>query len=320
DLERTDWRRGYAAARRYRQRTGNLLVPYGFTDPQTQYPLGRWIHDQRTAYAAGTMTGLRVRRLEALGMVWSAEELAWEENLAALAAYADQHGTLAAPRDATALGKQIGVLLSNLRREGGLGKDPERAARRAAQLAALDPDWRPAWPIDWQRHYAMLRQCLDGGATLAEVLPGVTVGGVDVGRWLERQRQPAVWTKLQPGQRERLQQLGVQPVPGQQTADGATAANGGKGSAASGGKGRTSGTDAFQRGVQALRRFRDREGHTRVPRGHTETWTTNGNGDEGGGGQEVTVRLGIWRSNTRTRRQHLTPEQFHLLDRLGLFD
>ncbi|GAB2591846.1 hypothetical protein GCM10027168_26250 [Streptomyces capparidis] len=45
----------------------------------------------------------------------------------------------------------------NLRRRGGLGEDSERAARRTAQLAALDPDRRPAWPIDWQRHYAMLR-------------------------------------------------------------------------------------------------------------------------------------------------------------------
>ncbi|GAB2628314.1 DEAD/DEAH box helicase [Streptomyces capparidis] len=316
DVERTDWRRGYAAARRYQRRTGNLLVPYGFTDPQTQYPLGRWIHDQRTAYTAGTMTGLRIRRLEALGMVWSAEELAWQENLAALAAYADQHGTLAAPRGAAALGKQVGVLLSNLRREGGLGKDPERAARRAAQLAALDPDWRPAWPIDWQRNYAMLRQCLDGGATLAEVLPGVTVGGIDVGRWLERQRQPTVWAKLQPGQRQRLETLGIQPAPGQGPGDA------GGGAAASGRKGRGNGADAFQRGVEALRRFREREGHVRVPRGHVETWTADGDGggDGGGGGQEVAVRLGVWRSNMRTRRERLTPEQFHLLDELGLFD
>ncbi|MGA5552831.1 hypothetical protein [Streptomyces lavendulocolor] len=28
---------------------------------------------------------------------------------------------------------------------------------RAAQLAEIDPDWCPAWPIDWQRHYAGMR-------------------------------------------------------------------------------------------------------------------------------------------------------------------
>jgi hypothetical protein len=34
----------------------------------------------------------------------------------------------------------------------------------------------------------------------------------------------------------------------------------------------------------------------------------------------VTVRLGVWRSNMRTRRERLTREQFQLLDRPGLFD
>lgn len=38
----------------------------------------------------------------------------------------------------------------------------------------------------------------------AEVLPGFTVHGMDVGKWLAKQRKPEVWQALTEGQRERL--------------------------------------------------------------------------------------------------------------------
>jgi hypothetical protein len=53
----------------------------------------------------------------------------------------------------------IGQHMANLRRKGaknGLGKDPKRAEQRAAQLAAIDPDWDCPWPLDWQRHDRLL--------------------------------------------------------------------------------------------------------------------------------------------------------------------
>ncbi len=40
----------------------------------------------------------------------------------------------------------IGQHMANLRRKGGLGKDAGRAAERAAQLAAIDPDWTAHGP------------------------------------------------------------------------------------------------------------------------------------------------------------------------------
>ncbi|WP_350206308.1 DEAD/DEAH box helicase family protein [Streptomyces sp. 2P-4] len=55
NTERQDWRRGVEAAFRYREREGDLQVPYEHTEGP--YPLGRWLSDQRRAYRAGTMTG-----------------------------------------------------------------------------------------------------------------------------------------------------------------------------------------------------------------------------------------------------------------------
>ncbi|MEU0275770.1 hypothetical protein [Streptomyces sp. NPDC006307] len=82
------------------------------------------------------------------------------------------------------MGRPIGQWLSNCRRPGAL------SAERATQFAAIDRDWCPAWPIDWQRHYAGVKALIvDGGAAADEITPGVTVHGADVGRWLVRQRE-----------------------------------------------------------------------------------------------------------------------------------
>ncbi|MFD9523747.1 helicase associated domain-containing protein [Streptomyces sp. NPDC059979] len=175
NTERQDWRRGAEAALRYRQREGDLDVPYEHVETAGAFPLGRWLSDQRRAYRAGAMTGERATELEELGIVWDTADAGFETNLGAARAYHELHGTLAAPRQATALDQAVGQWLTNVRRPGGLGKDPARAQRRAAALAAIDPDWNPGtrgWTVDWQRHYAYLAQLLAGGARLTAVVPG----------------------------------------------------------------------------------------------------------------------------------------------------
>nr|WP_308380154.1 helicase associated domain-containing protein [Streptomyces sp. ISL-43] len=231
DTERQDWRRGYAALKKFTQREQHARVPYDHKEGAQ--PLGQWIAEQRRAYGAGQMTGRRAARLEALGMLWSPADERFQENLAAARAYHDQHWTLCAPRTATALDKPIGQVLSNLRRPGALDKHPERTAA----LAAIDPDWNPAWSPEWQRHYAAARELLADEDVLPHVEPGVTVHGMDIGRWLEQQRQHTVWTGLTDGQRERLEQLGIQPLPLEQEAP-AKPSKGASG--------------AFERGVEAM--------------------------------------------------------------------
>ncbi|MGW2681395.1 helicase associated domain-containing protein [Streptomyces sp. NPDC001436] len=206
-------RPGYKTAWRYREREGDLDVPYNHNEGA--YPLGRWLSDQRRAYRAGTMTGQRALDLEQLGIVWDTADADFAENLAAARAYFELHGTLAAPRSATALDKPVGQWLTNVRRPGGLGKDPDRATRRAAALAAIDEDWNPGdddhgWTVDWQRHYAYLTQLLAEGARLTAIKPGITRHGEDVGRWLATQRRD--WTRLNAEQQARLGKLGVTPA------------------------------------------------------------------------------------------------------------
>ncbi|WP_236064729.1 helicase associated domain-containing protein, partial [Streptomyces poriferorum] len=166
--------------------------------------------DQRRSMRAGTMLPERAEDLEALGIVWDPADAVWEENLGAARAYAVAYGTLAAPVTAMIMDRPVGQWLANARKKNGLGKDPERAQRRAAQLASIDPDWNPAWPVDWQRHYAALAGLVAPGGVVGYVEPGAMVNGLDVGRWLAAQQDG--WEALSGGQRERLVQLGVRPL------------------------------------------------------------------------------------------------------------
>ncbi|MFF3558327.1 Helicase associated domain protein [Streptomyces tsukubensis] len=288
DTERQDWARGWAKLKEYVEREGHARVPYEHREGAT--PLGQWVAEQRRAYAAGQMTGQRARRLERLGMVWSVADERFQENLAAARVYYEEHWTLCAPRAATVLDRPVGQWLSNLRRPGALEGRPEWEAA----LLAVDEDWNPEWSADWQRHFAALRELVreEEGA---EVMPGFTVHGMDVGKWLDRQRTPKVWAALKEGQRERLEAIGVTP-PAPVAAEPELPAGPS-----------TAPVSAFERGVAALAQYKAREGSVKVPRGHTEVL------EDG-----TAVKLGVFLSNSKSRRAKLTADKLAALAGLGL--
>ncbi|MEU4877515.1 Helicase associated domain protein [Streptomyces sp. NPDC021608] len=287
DTERQDWARGWAALKTFVEREQHAQVPYGHKEGA--YPLGQWVAEQRRAHGAGQLGGRRVARLEELGMLWSPADERFQANLQAAKAYYEQHWTLCAPRSAAVLDRPVGQWLSNLRRPGALDGRPEwRAA-----LEDVDPDWNPAWPADWQRHYAALRELVREEEGATEVLPGLTVHGMDIGRWLARQRRPEVWASLAEGQRERLGRAGVTPM----AASPAQASS----------KSSVPRMTAFERGLAALTQYKMREGTVKIPRGHVERL------DDG-----TEVRLGVFLSNHRTRRAKLTADRLAALATLGL--
>ncbi|OSP40033.1 helicase [Streptomyces sp. 13-12-16] len=302
------WLEGYQALLRWRKEneiTGLYAVPYDVeveVGATKAFPLGRWVHQQRKALRAGELEERRKTLLDApeAGMVWEPGEEAWENKLAALRSYQRATGHLA-PRQNAVWGEgeamvPVGQHMANLRRKGGLGKDPERAAVRAAQLAAVDEDWNCPWPLNWQRHYRVLADLVDADGHLPDIEPGVLMDGDDIGRWLQRQRRD--WKLLSSEQQERLTTLGVKPLEALAAAPPAVSA------------GKTAAT--FHRGAAALAQYVTREGHHRVPRGHVEEMVVEGED------APVPVKLGVWVSNTKSRRNKLTPDQRVTLKELGL--
>ncbi|MEU3557792.1 DEAD/DEAH box helicase [Streptomyces fragilis] len=311
------WLEGYRALLRWRKEneiTGLYAVPY---DTEVEagatraFPLGRWVHQQRKALRVGELEPRRKELLDApeAGMVWEPGEEAWERKLAALRSYRRATGHLA-PRQDQMWGESeieglvpVGQHMANLRRKGGLGKNPTRAEQRAAQLAAIDPDWNCPWPLDWQRHYRHLADLVDADGALPDIAPGVLMDGDDIGRWLQQQRKPGIWARLSAEQQERLTALGITPLKAPSAAPAAARAT----------KGPNKAQQAFQRGLAALTQWVEREGADQpVPRSHSEQITVDGEAEP------VVVKLGVWVSNVRTRRDKLTAEQLDTLRELGM--
>ncbi|MEU3136347.1 Helicase associated domain protein [Streptomyces sp. NPDC006854] len=289
------WLTGYNTLRTWVGEHGHARVPSDATvksgDGGDTYGLGTWVSEQRRAFKAGTLKAWRVDLLNEAGMVWSVGDAAFWKNLNAARSYYAAHSTLACPRSTVWDGVPLGQWISNLRRPGGLGTDPARADERRKALEAIDPEWNPTgWPVDWQRHHAATRHLLAEEQGSVELLPGITVNGVDVGTWTTRQTDPAIWNTLLPEQRERLEALGLKPRT--ETTPAAVPA------------GKSPG--AFERGITALTQYAAREGRVAVPRAHVEE-TPHG-----------PVRLGTWVSNTRSRRAKLTGEQREQLAALGI--
>ncbi|MFE4373981.1 helicase associated domain-containing protein [Streptomyces sp. NPDC056835] len=224
-------------------------------------------------------------------MVWNLADERFQENLEAAKAYYEQHWTLCAPRSATMLDRPVGQWLSNLRRAGALEGHPEWETA----LREVDEDWNPSWPPEWQRHYAVVREMLAEESILAYVEPGATVHGMDIGKWLTKQRTPKVWKALTDRQRERLEAIGVVPM--------ATELE-------EAAKPPTTPVSTFDKGIAALAQYKAREGTLTVPRGHTEVLMIDG--------QEHQVKLGVFLSNTKTRRTKLTTHKLQALADLGL--
>ncbi|WP_345654958.1 helicase associated domain-containing protein [Streptomyces tremellae] len=174
--------------------------------------------------------------------------------------------------------------MSNLRRAGALDGHPEWETA----LKEVDEDWNPSWSADWQRHYAALRELVAEEEGQAEVLPGVTVHGMDNGKWPARQRTPKVWQALTDGQRERLEQPGITPLapaPEQPTRASTT----------------------FERAWRPSRSTEPAQGSVKVPRAHAELLE-----------DRAEVRLGVWIMNQKTRRAKLATDKLPALAAPGL--
>lgn len=320
--EHQHWRRGIEAAGIYHRLHGDLKVPFTYRVPGDSqaaeaaewpaslagFPLGQWTADNRRFYARGNMDTDRVAQLETLGMVWSHFDVAWEEGLAAARGWAAEAGHLLAPLDATHQGYRVGIWLKNARaaarkaaeieqrRAEGLPVPSSAGAlsdARREQLEEIDPSWCPAWPVEWQRAFHLVRQHLEAGGTLPTTPGDVVHQGEDLGRWVRSVRYG--WDNLTTVQQWLCEQvLGITPAADDEKP-----------------RPRRSQADKWAMNYQAAKQFYEREGHLQVGRKHIERTV-------GEDGQERELRLGAWVGNQRSRAATLSPERMEQLSAIGM--
>ncbi|MEU1407860.1 Helicase associated domain protein [Streptomyces sp. NPDC005728] len=325
--EHEHWRRGVEAAAIYTREHGDLKVPFTYRVPAVggqavkaegwpaslaNFPLGQWIADNRRFYARGDMDADRIAQLEKLDMVWSHFDVAWEEGLAAARGWAETNGHLLAPLDATHQGAKVGIWLKNARAAARKAQEIEQrraeglpvksaagalSEERREQLEDIDPSWCPAWPVEWQRAFHLVRLHLAAGGELPTEPTAVVHQSQDLGRWVRVQRFG--FDKLSTVQQWMCEHiLGITPA----TEDEKPAPH------------RTQ-ADKWALNYTAARQFYGREGHLQVPRKHVETIMVGGDGEDQ---EERELRLGAWIGNQRSRAATLPPERMEQLSTIGM--
>lgn len=328
--EHAHWRRGIQASGLYVREHGDLRVPFTYRVPEGEeareagwpaslaaFPLGQWIADARRHHTRGTMNPQRIAELDKLGMVWSHHDTAWDEGLAAAQGWAEEHGHLLAPLDATHQGYRVGTFLKNARAAARKAAEIEQRhaeglpvpstagalpEERREQLENIDPAWCPAWPMAWQRAFHLTRRHLEEGGTLPTTPGDVVRQSEDLGQWVRGQQLG--WDKLTTVQQWMCQHiLGIQPADEDAKP-----------------KPRVSQADKWATHLAAARQYYEREGHLRVPRKHVETITSSGGGDSGDGDEHEVrdIKLGAWISNQRSRAATLTPQRIEQLSTIGM--
>lgn len=116
--------------------------------------------------------------------------------------------------------------------------------------------------------------------------------GDDLGKWLQRHKNPGTWAQLSPNSRSGCQSWACSPLRAHLPPRRPLVRRTGPSKAQA----------AFQQGLAALTQWVEQEGADRpIPRGHGEPVTVDGEEEP------VIVKLGVWISNTKTRRDKLTP-------------
>jgi hypothetical protein len=258
------WERGYAALTSFAERQGHAKVPRNFLEGGIN--LGNWVAEQRGSRLK--MTDERRQRLEAVpGWSWNAVEESWMQHLELLRVYADQEGHTNVPVDCVEDGLKLGQW-TRLRRREHKNLSPERQA-----LLESIPGWFWGRKGDyvWNQKFEMLKRFVESEGH-ALVPGGYVESGIKLGSWVREQR-----AERENLPTERVAKL--ESLPGWSWG--------------------VMGDSWFEK-YEIVKRFADREGHSRVPQPHKEDG----------------VAIGSWVTDQRGIRKTLSRERCALLEQL----
>lgn len=226
------------------------------------FRLGGWVNAQRQNKKISIE---RRERLNALGFVWRPFDSAWEMNFAALIQFKNREGHCRVPQDRIENGISLGTWVSNQR-----AKRKKMSIEYRQRLDDVGFVWDPL-VTQWEDGLRLLRQYVKREGS-CRVHSKHQEDGFKLGAWVIHQRQSK--SKMPVAQREKLDELGfVWSIR----------------------------DSIWEQGFAALKTFRSREGHCRVP----DRVVLDG------------FPLGIWVRTQRHPRGNMSEERRQRLDDLG---
>ena len=261
DLIQSFWEEGFAALNKFKTREGHCRVPQGFVEGT--FKLWDWVRTQRANRSK--LSTERRKRLHAVGFVWDPFDAAWEKGFAALNKFKTREGHCRVPQSFVEGTFRLGQWVS-VQRGDRYTLPPERLRR----LNSIGFDWDPK-ETAWEKAYKALEN-FKSREGHCRVPDNFVKGTIRLGRWVSHQR--AIRDAMPAEHRRRLTDLGlVWDVL----------------------------EDTWESGFAALKKFKAREGHCRVPVSHVEG----------------TYQLGSWVHVQRVSRGTMPAEHRQRLNATG---
>jgi hypothetical protein len=131
------WKEGFRHLDRFVKREGHALVPKRHVEG-SDYLLGSWVSNQRTAYRTGKLTSDQVARLEAVrGWIWDPSADQWEEGFSHLERFVKREGHARVAASHVENGYRLGQWVGVQRKTYAKGR---LASDRVSRLEAV-PGW-----------------------------------------------------------------------------------------------------------------------------------------------------------------------------------
>ena len=198
DARADRWEEGFGCLQQYVERHGDARVPDKFI--ADGFRLGHWVSVQRQNQASGKLDEGRKHRLEQLpGWTWDPTAEQWEAGFITLLDYVKRHGTARVPFSAEGVGRWVGLQRANKLS----GKLDAGRQRRLQEL----PGWTWAAQKDqWEEAFDQLQDYVRQHGH-ARVPSSYVFRGIELGRWVLKQRTRYGKGSLDSDRQHRLEQL-----------------------------------------------------------------------------------------------------------------
>lgn len=210
------WDLMYECAKAYYEEYGNLEVERRYKT-KDGYSLGNWVFTQRKVYKGeqyGTLGEDRIKKLEAIGMVWdSIKDLSWQRYYNAAKEYFNTHGDLNIIKDhVTKDGLKLGEWICRFRMFKNSGiYAVSLTEERIKMLEEIGMIWdKHDWL--WERNFAAAREYYEKNGDLKVPRDYITQNGLRLWNWLQQlktNRRTCRGKQLTQEQVDRLTSIGM---------------------------------------------------------------------------------------------------------------
>jgi helicase associated protein len=128
------WDKMFSSLLDYKSRHGDCNVPQRWSENQS---LANWVNNQRQFKRKGTLSNVRVKKLEEVGFVWNSISGFWDRMFAALLEYKRVHGHCNVPTKWSENRQLASWVVNQRSRRALLGED------RMRSLDEIGFQWKP---------------------------------------------------------------------------------------------------------------------------------------------------------------------------------